>query len=207
MFFLEFHKAQYLDLCCYSSTSTTFHQTLRLFVDNTIVYRKVQTETDADILQGDLDVLQKWASTWLMEFTVEKCQLFRVTNKRKPIQRNYTLNGKQLPVVDSAKYFGVTVDHKLLRNEHINSICRKANGALAFLRRNMSGCSAQMKTRCYQSMVRPIMEYGSTVWDPHTENSIHQLEMVQRRAARFVSRQNSWNLSVTPMLQALRWTS
>ena len=68
----------------------------RLFADDTIVYMKVQTETDADILQGDLDDLQKWASTWLMEFNVDKCQL-RVINKRKSIHRNYTLNRKQLP--------------------------------------------------------------------------------------------------------------
>ena len=85
----------------------------RLFADDTIVYRKVQTETDADILQDDLDDLQKWVSTWLMEFNVDKCQL-RVTNKRKPINRNYTLNGKQLPLVVE-----VTVDWKLAWNEHM----------------------------------------------------------------------------------------
>ena len=85
----------------------------RLFADDTIVYRKVQTETDADILQDDLDDLQKWVSTWLMEFNVDKCQL-RVTNKRKPINRNYTLNGKQLPLVVE-----VTVDWKLSWNEHM----------------------------------------------------------------------------------------
>ena len=50
-------------------------------------------------------------------------------------------------------------------------------------------------------------EICSIVWDPHTKSSIHQLEMVQRRAARFISRQYSWYLSVTPMLQALRWIS
>ena len=86
--------------------SSNVKSTARIFADNTIVYRKVQTETDADILQGDLDDLQKWASTWLMEFNVDKCQLLRVTNKRKTIHRNYTLNEKQLLAVDSAKYLG-----------------------------------------------------------------------------------------------------
>ena len=64
--------------------------TTRLFADNTIVFQKVQIETDADILKGDLDDLQKWASTWLMEFNVDKFQLLRVANKRKPILHNYT---------------------------------------------------------------------------------------------------------------------
>ena len=153
--------------------------TASLFADDTVVYRKVQTEADADILQDDLHDLEKWANTWLMEFNVDKCQLLRVTNKWKPIQGNYPLDGKQLPVVDDAKYLGVTVDRKLLWNEHINSMCRKANGAIAFLRRNMSGCTSEVKSWSYQSMVRSNMEYASTVWDPHTEKSIHQLEMVQ----------------------------
>ena len=84
-----------------------------LFADDTIVYRNVQTETDADVLQGDLDNLHKWASTCVMEFNVDKCQLLRITNERKQIHHNYTLNGKQPPVVDSAKFLGVTVDRKL----------------------------------------------------------------------------------------------
>ena len=33
--------------------------------------------------------------------------------------------------------------------------------------------------------VRPLPEYSSSVWDPHTQTLINQIEMVQRRAARF----------------------
>jgi len=32
-------------------------------------------------------------------------------------------------------------------------------------------------------MVRPVLEYASTVWDPHTLTSINKVEAVQRRAA------------------------
>ena len=39
---------------------------------------------------------------------------------------------------------------------------------------------------CYMSMVKPILEYASLVWSPSTEHNISKLEMVQRRAARFV---------------------
>ena len=35
-------------------------------------------------------------------------------------------------------------------------------------------------------LVRAIIEYASTVWDPHTQSNISQIEAVQRRAARFV---------------------
>ena len=40
----------------------------------------------------------------------------------------------------------------------------------------------------YRSIVRPILEYGSSVWDPYTDKLQEELEKVQNRAARFVTR-------------------
>ncbi len=55
-------------------------------------------------------------------------------------------------------------------------------------------------------MVRPLAEYASTVWSPHTHSSIHKVEMVQRRAARWVTN-NYTHDSVTQMIQNLGWRS
>ena len=44
-----------------------------------------------------------------------------------------------------------------------------------------------MREAAYKGLVRPILEYGSSVWDPH-EGLIDDLEKVQKRAARFVTR-------------------
>ena len=45
-----------------------------------------------------------------------------------------------------------------------------------------------MKEAAYKGMVRPILEYGSSVWDPHPDKLKKELEKVQNRAARFVTR-------------------
>jgi len=39
----------------------------------------------------------------------------------------------------------------------------------------------------YCALVRPILEYGSVVWDPHTANNSRHLERVQHRFLRFAS--------------------
>ena len=44
-----------------------------------------------------------------------------------------------------------------------------------------------MREAAYKGLVRPILEYGSSVWDPHYEGLIDDLEKVQKRAARFVT--------------------
>ena len=39
----------------------------------------------------------------------------------------------------------------------------------------------------YKGLVRPILEYASTVWDPSGKTLQDELEKVQNRAARFVT--------------------
>ena len=39
----------------------------------------------------------------------------------------------------------------------------------------------------YTTLVRPIIEYACIIWEPVTQKNIRELEMVQRRAARFVT--------------------
>ena len=45
-----------------------------------------------------------------------------------------------------------------------------------------------LKEAANKGMVRPILEYGSSVWDPHPDKLRKELEKVQNRAARFVTR-------------------
>ena len=116
----------------------------------------------------------------------------------------YTLHDHPLPITDSAKYLGVTISNDLKWNKHVSNITSKANSTLGILRRNLRLSSHTVKTHAYQALVRPHLEYASAVWDPHTHYNTQKLEMVQRRAARYVC--NRWhNPSVTGMLNQLEW--
>ena len=57
------------------------------------------------------------------------------------------------------------------------------------------------------SLVCPLLEYSSAVWNPHTQGLITKIENVQRRAARFVVNDYSRTTSVTEILNNLQWTS
>ena len=45
-----------------------------------------------------------------------------------------------------------------------------------------------MREAADKGLMRPILEYGSSFWDPHYEGLIDDLEKVQKRAAGFVTR-------------------
>ena len=63
----------------------------------------------------------------------------------------------------------------------------KANGILNFLRRNIYNCPMHVKEKCYRTLVRPVLEYGCPVWDPHFNTDVEELEKVQKTAGRFVT--------------------
>ena len=73
----------------------------------------------------------------------------------------------------------------------------RLNITLGFLWRNLRSCPPYIKSSCYKSLVVPIIEYGSMVWDPHLHKDINKIENIQRRAARFVKNDYLWNSSVT----------
>ena len=126
-----------------------------------------------------------------MKFHPSKCTKLTVTNKRSPIKTDYNLHEHILASVQSAKYLGLTVTEDLKWDTHIQNICVKANQTIGFLRRNLNIGAVSIKQQAYLSLVRPIVEYASTVWDPYTDKNIDKLEMVQRRAAKICSTQTS----------------
>ena len=65
-----------------------------------------------------------------------------------------------------------------------------------------------MKEAAYKALVRPVLEYGSSVWDPHTHGLQEELEKVQNRAARFVTGNYVFETgSMTGILGQLKWES
>ena len=54
---------------------------------------------------------------------------------------------------------------------------------------------------------RPKLEYASTIWSTHTDKNIEAIQMIQRRAANWVSNKYSSYDSVTAMVSNLGWRS
>ena len=67
--------------------------------------------------------------------------------------------------------------------------------------------SPKIKTLAYFGLVRPLLEYAATVWDPKTDINISKIETVQRRAARFAVSNHNRAASIEVILDELGWKS
>ena len=134
-----------------------------------------------------------------MRFQPVKCNMMQLTRKHlNKSQASYTL--------DNIKYLRVTITNDLKWNMHISNICTKANRNLGFLWRTLFSCPQNVKEAAYKGMVRPILECGSSVWDPHTDKLQEELEKIQNRAARSVTRNYVYETeSMTGILGQLKW--
>ena len=177
---------------------------LRLFADDSLLYRTIQSEEDTDILQQDLNKLQSWEKENKMEFHPQKCQVLRITNKKRKICSTYTIHDTILGETEKAKYLGVIINNKLTWKDHITHICNKANRTLGFLRRNLYDCNPTLKLKCYKTFVRPILEYGSAIWDPHHKTEIQDIQKIQRRSIRFIQQNTSSDIRIKLDLEPLQ---
>ena len=138
-----------------------------------------------------------------------KCNMMQITRKRiKTIHASYTLEGTVLENVENIKYLGVTITNDLRCNTHDSNVCTKANWTLGFLRRNLYACPQEVKEAAYKGLVRPVLEYSGSVWDPSGVGLQNELDKVQNRATRFVT--GNYNLetwSMTGFLEHLKWES
>ena len=142
-----------------------------------------------------------------MMINVTKCKHIKFSRKKSPGLTQYTLNNEIITTVPDCKYLGVKLSENLKWGSHIEDITSKAYKNLHFVMRNLRRSGKGVRERAYKSLVRPIVEYATSVWDPHETGLQKKLEGVQRKAARYVNRKYGKDESVSKMLDELGWES
>ena len=77
--------------------------TIKLFADDTKIYRELNNVDDTFALQSDLDSLENWTKSWQVKFNSEKCEVMRITHKQDKSTHPYDLSNTELRFVDSYK--------------------------------------------------------------------------------------------------------
>ena len=77
---------------------------------------------------------------------------------------------------------------------------------MGLVRRNLWGCSKKIKSSAYTTLIKPLLEYASCVWDSSNQSNNTKLNRVQCQATRFCK--NNYIREeglVTKLIEELNW--
>jgi len=137
--------------------------TVRLFGDDCVLYRVINSEQDSVCLQHDLNTIISWTEKWQMELNIDKCVVLRCTKSLCPVNFNYKLKNTILKLTQQHRYLGIVFHESMHWPHHIKIMCSKANKSLNFICRNLSKCHSDVKINAYFTIVRPVLEYAASV--------------------------------------------
>ena len=92
-------------LCHINDLPEAVKSKVRLFADDCLLYRKINTPQDHITLQEDLRHLEDWAKKWGMHFNAQKCYILSSKSKSTHM---YSLNGVFLKQVQQHPFLGVS---------------------------------------------------------------------------------------------------
>lgn len=108
-----------------------------------------------------------------------------VTRRINPIRFKYCLGDTNLEGVTSFVDLGIIIQDNLLWDLQINSMIKRANRNLWFIKRTVGPIKA--KKLLYLTLVRSILEYRFIIWCPITKINMRHIESVQRRATKLIT--------------------
>jgi hypothetical protein len=83
--------------------------TIRLFADDSIIYRKILNDRDTEKLQRDLDRLGGWAEENAIKINPGKSKAVSFTRARVKKPLKYCLGYHRVPEASSCKYLGIII--------------------------------------------------------------------------------------------------
>ena len=208
-----------------SDISSLVNNFVSLFADDTKLYSYLLDHADqnthtAESIQEDINSVAQWSERMLMSFNITKChslhlgsnnakQQYTIPKQSDTITKrnstSYMYTFHNLEQVSEEKDLGVIVDEKLNFYSHIEEKIKKANQMLGIIRSTFKYIDCTILNLLYKTLVRPHLEYASSVWSPHTKKYQEKLEKVQRRATRLVPELK--HLSYEERLQKLKLPS
>jgi len=156
-----------------------------MFADDLKLFKEITCRSDIVILQGAIENLSRWCRLNRLSLNINKCHSITFHRKTVSIPSSYSIDNFPLPKHSSVKDLGVIFDDRLSFDLHITHIVSKAYRSLGFVLRNTvdfrNPCSIKI---LYTSLVRPILEYCSPVWNPYHHSQIMSIEKIQHRMLR-----------------------
>ena len=194
----------YIDQLCNIPLSAT--SKIQLYADDILLHKPIGRDSTSDVanLQSDINSVAAWVKLSGLRLNTQKTKFVLISRLRHPPPIKLSVDGTTFSRVPSVTYLGVSISSDLSWASHIETVCCKAKRQIGLLHRHFHAGSPSCKSQLYKSLVLPILDYCSSLWDPNYAVHVNKPESVQKLAARFVS--GRWNDNYDSLLNCLNWS-
>ena len=177
---------------------------IKIFADDTKAYLPINSLSDKYLLQESINKLVDWSEKWQLKFNSEKCKILHIGKNNPKYEYSITENGvaKILNETSSEKDLGVFVDSLLNFEDQVDYVTKKARRLSGLIVRYITYKSSSIMIPLFKALIRPVLEYGNTVWCPSKRIQIDQLESIQRHFTKCII--GMGGLQYTERLEALK---
>lgn len=195
-----------------ANIATNFGVGHHQYADDSQVYVALSRDNMNDRvsnMQNCLTALHQWFSQNGLVINPDKSESVLFSTAQKTSTSPLGLNkvdvaGCSVPLSDSVKILGVTLDRHLTFNAHVQSVCKSAQYHTRALRHIRSSLTMDMARTVASALVNSRLDYANSVLYGTTESNILKLQRAQNALARVVTYARRTE-HVRPVLQQLHW--
>ena len=158
-----------------------------VYVDDTKVKQKVNTEEDVEELQQELEKLDKWANANNMKFNGKKFQVVRYGPNEELKNNTEYFAGNYEEVIErfnSIRDLGVQMSDDASFNEQIEKVCKKSRQKSGWIFRTFYCRRPDFLKQMFKTLVQPHIDYCSQLWMPQEGANLEKVEKVLRDYSR-----------------------
>ena len=165
----------------------TSHNNTLSYADDTILFAIGDTQVSAvdKVLSSFMDI-QSWYTSNGLALSAPKTKCIIFSNRSTLSFTSVAVDGHNIPVQPHVKLLGVWLDSKLNFSHHIDCCTSAANSSIYVLRKIRPYLDSEQCKLIYTSIIRPKLEYCSSLLLSITKSLATKLERSQNKAIRAI---------------------
>ncbi|EYB81592.1 hypothetical protein Y032_0378g284 [Ancylostoma ceylanicum] len=152
------------------------------YADDLKIYNPIVIPSDNMCLQKAIDAVATWASEWKLPLSKQKTKVLHIGRNNPKLK--YNLCSESVSETSEIVDLGYIIDENLSFDKYCKEITAKATRQIYCLFKALRTKNVAIMIKAYKTYVRPIMEYGTTIFNPHKKSLINMIEKVQNNFTR-----------------------
>ena len=158
-----------------------------LFADDSNLLKSTKNIQPAvESINRDLSKINDWCNKWLVTMNDDKIKTILYSRKVNPsVLVGITYNNFPVVPVNVVKHLGIHFDSKMTWKPHLEHVISKSRDTLYYINILKHKISSIHLLTYYKSFIRPIIEYGLTVWGNCSDYD--ELNKIQYQATKSIT--------------------